>query len=126
MIVDADFTAAVALYKDKFSGLGRDMAFWSDMTEKFWILLLPAPIQCDINLRATHMIELSQLQDMFDSITNDAGWDMSKPMLWGYFFTDRERAKLDSALVALEQAFNTSICLSRSSKKARKIIFSCM
>ena len=49
------------------------------------------------------MIELSQLQDMFDSITNDAGWDMSKPMLWGYFFTDRQRAKLESALVALEQ-----------------------
>ncbi len=49
------------------------------------------------------MIELSQMQDMFDSITADAGWDMSKPMLWGYFFTDRKRAKLEKALSALEE-----------------------
>jgi len=103
MIDDADFTAAAAPDKGKFSAMGRGTAFWSDRTQKIWILLLPAPIQCDIHLRARQMIELSQLQDMFDSITNDAGWDMSKPMLWGYFFTDRQRAKLDSALVALEQ-----------------------
>ena len=49
------------------------------------------------------MIELSQLKDMFSNITSDAGWDMSKPMLWGYFFTDRKRAKLETALAALEQ-----------------------
>lgn len=49
------------------------------------------------------MIELSQLQDMFANITNDAGWDMTQPMLWGYFFTDRKRAKLESAMAVLEQ-----------------------
>ena len=49
------------------------------------------------------MIELSQMQDMFDSITADAGWDMTKPMRWGYFFTDRKRAKLEKALAALEK-----------------------
>ncbi len=49
------------------------------------------------------MIELSQMQDMFASISADAGWDMSKPMLWGYFFTDGSRDKLEAAQAVLEQ-----------------------
>ena len=43
------------------------------------------------------MIELEALQEMFANIADGAKWDMSKPMLWGYFFTDQSREKLVGA-----------------------------
>jgi hypothetical protein len=49
------------------------------------------------------MIELAQLEEMFASIAQGAKWDMSQPMLWGYFFTDRSREKLESVVLALER-----------------------
>ncbi len=49
------------------------------------------------------MIELDQLEEMFASIAQGAKWDMSQPMLWGYFFTDRSREKLESVVLALER-----------------------
>lgn len=49
------------------------------------------------------MIDLDQIKAMFANVTENAGWDLSQPMEWGYFFTDRKRAKLDSALTGLEK-----------------------
>jgi hypothetical protein len=49
------------------------------------------------------MIELDQLEEMFANIAEGAKWDMSQPMLWGYFFTDRSREKLESVVPALER-----------------------
>lgn len=49
------------------------------------------------------MIELEQLEEMFANIANGAKWDMSKPMLWGYFFTDPSEEKLASVVPALER-----------------------
>ncbi len=49
------------------------------------------------------MIELAQLEEMFASIAEGARWDMSQPMLWGYFFTDRSRDKLESIIPTLER-----------------------
>ena len=43
------------------------------------------------------MIDRAQLQQMFDDIARNAGWDMSKPMLWGYFFTHATREPLERA-----------------------------
>lgn len=43
------------------------------------------------------MIERAQLQAMFDDIAANAGWDMSRPMLWGYFFTAMDRDPLEHA-----------------------------
>ena len=43
------------------------------------------------------MIAKEQLQQMFDDIARNAGWDMSKPMLWGYFFTNPTRDELEVA-----------------------------
>jgi hypothetical protein len=34
---------------------------------------------------------------MFANITADTDWDLSSPMLWGYFFTHRTRGPLDRA-----------------------------
>jgi hypothetical protein len=49
------------------------------------------------------MIELPQLQEMFDDIATRSKWDMNQPMLWGYFFTDRSRRKLESVVPELEK-----------------------
>jgi len=49
------------------------------------------------------MIQLEKLEEMFANIANGAKWDMSKPMLWGYFFTDASEEKLASVIPALER-----------------------
>jgi len=49
------------------------------------------------------MITREKLVEMFESIGRDTKWDMSKPMLWGYFFTDADRAKLEKAAPLLEK-----------------------
>lgn len=49
------------------------------------------------------MIDLDQIKEMFANVTNNAGWDLSQPMEWGYFFTDRKRAKLETALRELKK-----------------------
>ena len=49
------------------------------------------------------MIELEQLEDMFLNIKAKTNWDMSGPMLWGYFFTDRNEEKLRSVIALLEK-----------------------
>jgi hypothetical protein len=39
---------------------------------------------------------------MFDGIAKQGQWDMSKPMLWGYFFTHREPKQLQAIVAALQ------------------------
>ena len=48
------------------------------------------------------MIELETLEEMFSNIRANAGWDMDGPMLWGFFFTDASREKLQAALPFLQ------------------------
>jgi hypothetical protein len=50
-----------------------------------------------------YMIDLDQIKAMFANVTEGAGWDLSQPMEWGYFFTDRQRAKLEAALRELQK-----------------------
>jgi hypothetical protein len=47
------------------------------------------------------MIELEQLQEMFDGIAAGPRWDMQRPMRWGYFFTDASVERLEVALERL-------------------------
>lgn len=49
------------------------------------------------------MIELEQLEEMFENIAADPKWDMTRTMLWGYFFTDRSRENLEAAASVLEE-----------------------
>jgi hypothetical protein len=48
------------------------------------------------------MIEFAQLEEMFSNIAANTPWDMSGPMLWGYFFTDRSRERLEAFVPELE------------------------
>lgn len=43
------------------------------------------------------MIQLSDLQDMFDNMRAKAPWNVDGPMLWGYFFVDPDARKLKKA-----------------------------
>lgn len=47
------------------------------------------------------MITLEQLEDLFASIDRAGAWDMTRPMLWGYFFTDRSAEKLEGLIAPL-------------------------
>ena len=49
------------------------------------------------------MIDIDQLEEMFEGIANGAKWDMTKPMLWGYFCTDPSKEKLEALVPMLER-----------------------
>lgn len=63
--------------------------------------------------QASDPISRDMLERMFAQIRAGSGWDLSKPLLWGYFFLDPDRVTLDRAskvlvergyrLVAIEQ-----------------------
>lgn len=42
------------------------------------------------------MIPKSELIDMFNAIADQTDWDMSGEMIWGYFFTDDSRERLEA------------------------------
>ena len=42
------------------------------------------------------MIPKSELIEMFEAIAEQTDWDMTGEMLWGYFFTDDDREKLEA------------------------------
>lgn len=44
-----------------------------------------------------------EVQEMFESISEKTDWDMSGDMLWGYFFTDSDKSKLERAAPFLEE-----------------------
>jgi len=47
-------------------------------------------------------LTLELMQEMFDDIGGSAGWDMTQPKLWGYFFYDPSAEKLGDASYGLE------------------------
>lgn len=48
------------------------------------------------------MIELSQIEEMFESVRAQTDWDIDSDMLWGYFFTDPDAVKLETVAEELE------------------------
>ena len=42
-------------------------------------------------------ITLDSLNEMFQNIKNETSWNISGPMLWGFFFTHHEPQKLEQA-----------------------------
>jgi len=50
------------------------------------------------------MITLEALEEMFANIRIDSpGWNLDGVLLWGYFFTDHERQRLEKAARVLEK-----------------------
>jgi hypothetical protein len=48
-------------------------------------------------------IALAQLEEMFQGMRAQSGWDTTRPLLWGYFFTDPDGSKLKPAADHLAQ-----------------------
>ena len=49
------------------------------------------------------MISKPELEEMFQNISANTNWDVKKPLLWGYFFTDNSKDKLKASGSLLEQ-----------------------
>lgn len=49
------------------------------------------------------MATREQLVEMFDGMAKNTSWDLSKAMLWGYFFTDGSKVKLENVVPLLEK-----------------------
>lgn len=49
------------------------------------------------------MISKPELEEMFQNISANTDWDVKKPLLWGYFFTDNSKDKLKASGSLLEQ-----------------------
>lgn len=47
-------------------------------------------------------IPLSQLEQMFENMRTEAGWDTDQELLWGYFFTDPKPESLRPLQARLE------------------------
>ncbi|MBQ4892341.1 ribonuclease E inhibitor RraB [Shewanella sp. MMG014] len=47
-------------------------------------------------------ITIEQLDEMFNSIAEQGQWDLSKPLLWGYFFTDNDPDKLELVMPKIQ------------------------
>lgn len=45
------------------------------------------------------MITKEEMVELFDDMKQNAPWDISKPLLWGYFFADTSKTKLELAQV---------------------------
>jgi len=43
------------------------------------------------------MITKEEMVELFADMKENAPWDISKPLLWGYFFADKSKAKLELA-----------------------------
>lgn len=47
------------------------------------------------------MITKKELIDLFANMEQNAPWDMSEPLLWGYYFADPAKDKLEAAAPVL-------------------------
>jgi len=66
-------------------------------------LLLAALVPAIAQAQGKTMITRDSLVEMFDNMAKNTPWDLSKPVLWGYFFTDASRQKLQHAAPLLEK-----------------------
>jgi hypothetical protein len=62
------------------------------------------------------VITREALVEMFENIDRDTHWDMSKPKLWGYFFTDSDKTKLEKVAPLLERDGYRLVKISLSDK----------
>lgn len=48
------------------------------------------------------MITKEEMTALFEDMKQNAPWDLNKPLLWGYFFSDESKAKLEAAAPLLK------------------------
>ena len=60
-------------------------------------ILLSAASLTETKAQTSQRIQLSQLEGMFSNMRAKAPWNVDGPLLWGYFFFDPSRDKLQDA-----------------------------
>lgn len=48
------------------------------------------------------MITKEDMVGLFADMKQNAPWDIAKPLLWGYFFANADKARLEAAAAALQ------------------------
>ena len=70
------------------------------------ILLASLLLSSACNSQDRTVITKESLDEMFANMATDTPWDLTKPMLWGYFFTDLSKEKLErSAPLLVAQGY---------------------
>ncbi|MES0489468.1 MAG: ribonuclease E inhibitor RraB [Leptospirales bacterium] len=69
---------------------------------------------------AEKRIFLNDLIEMFDNMSNQTGWNMTGPMLWGFFFSNKEEKPLVKVKERLESLGYKFIGIHPSSKEENK------
>jgi Regulator of ribonuclease activity B len=54
--------------------------------------------------QSQNQIPLAQLEGMFANMRAKTKWNVDGPLLWGYFFYDRNKSKLEQAAIELKAA----------------------
>jgi hypothetical protein len=62
------------------------------------------------------MIDRDTLRKMFDNIAEQGDWDMSRPMLWGYFFTHGDPNRLREVVPILQSRDYELVDIYKSAK----------
>lgn len=62
-------------------------------------------------------ITIEQLDEMFNEIIEQDQWDVSEPLLWGYFFTDNDPAKLESVVPKIQAMGYTVVDIFQEEKE---------
>lgn len=66
------------------------------------LLILSLGVFLLAHAQGRSVITKDSLVEMFDNISETTDWDMSGPMLWGYFFTDPSKDRLEQAVPSLK------------------------
>jgi hypothetical protein len=62
-------------------------------------------------------ISIEQLDELFKNIPDNEQWDLSKPLLWGYFFTDIDPNKLELVKPKLQAMGYTIVDIFQAEKE---------
>ncbi len=65
------------------------------------------------------VITIEQLDDMFSNIKSQGQWDITKPLLWGYFFTDSNPEKLEAVAPKLQSKGYKVVGIFQAEKRSR-------
>lgn len=68
------------------------------------LVLVLAAAMSPTSAQSPRRIQLAQLEAMFAEMRAKAPWNVDGPLLWGYFFFDPDRTKLDGAAAELQAA----------------------
>jgi hypothetical protein len=62
-------------------------------------------------------ITIEQLDELFNNLREEGQWDLSKPLLWAYYFTDHDPSKLQLVIPKIESMGYSIVNIFRAKKE---------